>query len=66
MKVKVRNNNIESALRAFKKKSSETIFEFRERQYFDGPAAKRHRAKKAAKTREHRRQAQDAKPTRKY
>ena len=66
MRVKVRNNNIENALRAFKKKSSETIFEFRERQYFEGPAAKRHKAKKAAKTREHRRQAQDAQPTRNY
>jgi len=66
MRVKVRNNNIETALRAFKKKSSETIFEFRERQYFEGPAAKRHKAKKAAKTREHRRQAQDAQPTRNY
>ena len=66
MRVKVRNNNIENALRAFKKKSGETLFEFRERQYFEGPAAKRHRAKKAAKTREHRRQAQNAKPTRKY
>lgn len=66
MKVKVRNNNIESALRAFKKKSSETIFEYRERQYYDSPSAKRHRAKKAAITREKRRQAQDAQPTRKY
>lgn len=66
MRIKVRNNNIETALRAFKKKSGEIIFEFRERQYFDGPAAKRHKAKKAARTREHRRQAQDAKPTRKY
>jgi len=66
MKVKVRNNNIASALRAFKKKSSETIFEFRERQYYEGPAAKRHKAKKAATTREKRRQAQDAQPTRKY
>ena len=67
MKVKVRNNNIESALRAFKKKSSETIFEFRERQYYEGPAARRTtKLKKAATTREKRRQAQDAQPTRKY
>jgi ribosomal protein S21 len=66
MRVKVRNNNVESALRAFKKKSSETIFEYRERQYYEGPSAQRHRAKKAAKTRELRRQAQDTTPTRKY
>lgn len=66
MKVKVRNNNIESALRVFKKRSSETVFEYRERQYYEGPAAQRHRAKKAAKTREHRRQAQETQPTRKY
>jgi len=66
VKVKVRNNNIESALRVFKKRSSETIFEYRERQYYEGPAAERHKAKKAAKTREHRRQAQDTQPTRNY
>ena len=66
MKVKVRNNNVESAIRVFRKKCSETIFEFRERQYYDGPAAKRHQAKKAAKTRELRRQAQDTQPTRNY
>tara|TARA_B100001059_G_scaffold52321_2_gene46022 strand:- start:2977 stop:3177 length:201 start_codon:yes stop_codon:yes gene_type:complete len=66
VKVKVRNNNIETALRAFKKKASETVFEYRERQYYDSPSAKRHRAKKAAQTREKRRQAQDKTPTRKY
>tara|TARA_R110000803_G_scaffold50921_1_gene105508 strand:- start:847 stop:1047 length:201 start_codon:yes stop_codon:yes gene_type:complete len=66
MKVKVRNNNIESSLRAFKKKASEIVFEFRERQYYDTPSAKRHKARKAAKTRESRRQAQDTKPTRNY
>ena len=66
MKVKVRNNNIESSLRAFKKKASEIVFEFRERQYYDTPSAKRHKARKAAKTRKSRRQAQDTKPTRNY
>ena len=44
MQVKVRNNNVESALRVFKKKSSEVIFEVRERESYKSPSAKRHRA----------------------
>ena len=57
MYVKVRNNNVESALRVFKKKSSEVIFEVRERESYESPSAKRHRAKKSAIARERRRQA---------
>ncbi len=56
MKVKVRNNNVESAIRVFKKKCNEVIFEFREREYFEKPSAKRHKSKQAAKSREDRRQ----------
>ena len=56
MKVKVRNNNVESAIRVFKKKCNEVIFEHREREFYDKPSAKRHRAKQAAKSREVRRQ----------
>ena len=52
MKVKVRNNNVESAIRVFKKKCNEIIFEYREREFFDKPSAKRHRAKQAAKARD--------------
>lgn len=55
MRVKVRNNNVEKALRVFKKKSSEVIFEYREREYFEKPSIVRHKAKKAAIKREQRR-----------
>lgn len=55
MKVKVRNNNVDKALRVFKKKCSEVVFEYREREFFEKPSVHRHRAKKAAKQRERRR-----------
>ena len=55
MKIKVRNNNVDKALRVFKKKCSEVIFEYREREYFEKPSISRHKAKKAAIIREQRR-----------
>jgi len=64
MYVKVRNNNVESALRVFKKRSSEVIFEVRERESYESPSAKRHRAKKSAIARERRRQAAQVHPGR--
>ena len=64
MYVKVRNNNVETALRVFKKKSSEVIFEVREREYYESPSATRHRAKKSAIARERRRQAAQVHPGR--
>ena len=56
MKIKVRNNNINSALRMFKRKTKDTIVEVRERQEFVKPCLKRNKAKAAAKLREKRRQ----------
>ena len=56
MRIRVRNNNVESAIRVFKKKHSEVIFEYREREHYEKPSAKRHKAKKAAEAREARRQ----------
>lgn len=55
MKVRVRNNNVDKALRVFKKKCSDVVFEYREREYFEKPSVRRHKAKKAAKQRERRR-----------
>ena len=55
MRVKVRNNNVDRALRVFKKKCSDVVFEYREREFFEKPAIKRHKAKKAAIKREQRR-----------
>ena len=64
MYVKVRNNNVESALRVFKKISSEVILEVRVREAYESPSAKRHRAKKSAIARERRRQAAQVHPGR--
>jgi len=55
MKVKVRNNNVDKALRIFKRKCSEVVFEYREREYYEPPSDRRHKAKKAAVKREKRR-----------
>ena len=56
MIIKVRNNNIESALSILRKRSKELIFEYKEKQYYEKASLKRHKAKQAAKTRENKRQ----------
>jgi small subunit ribosomal protein S21 len=55
MQVKVRNNNVEAALRVFKKKSAEIIWEVREREYYEKPSISRKTARKAAIKREQKR-----------
>lgn len=55
MQVKVRNNNVEAALRVFKKKSAEIIWEVREREYYEKPSIARKTARKAAIKREQKR-----------
>lgn len=55
MQVKVRNGNVESALRVFKKKSTEIIWEVREREYYEKPSIRRKTARKAAAKREQKR-----------
>jgi len=47
-KVRVRNNNIEAALRVFKKKCADTLWEVRQREFYTAPSEKRRIAKKAA------------------
>jgi ribosomal protein S21 len=47
-KVKVRNNNVESALRVFKKKCADIVWEYRQRQEYVPKTEKRRLAKKAA------------------
>ena len=59
MKVKVRNNQVDKALRIFKRKCSEVVFEYREREYYEKPAEKRHKAKKSAIKRGKRRQLKE-------
>jgi len=45
--VKVRNNNIEAALRVFKRKCLDHIWEYRQREEFVKPSEKRRKAKQA-------------------
>lgn len=53
LKVEVRNGDVNSALRKFKKKVQDSgiLQELREREYYEKPTTKRKRAKAAAKAR---------------
>ncbi len=66
MRIKVKNNNVESALSILRRKSKETIFEYKERQYFEKPSDRRHKAKQSAKTRELKRQRNQEKERKPY
>lgn len=59
MKVIVRGSNVEGALRTLRKKVGDRLMECREREFYEKPAAKRHRKKKAAQLRERKRQRDD-------
>ena len=48
LKVKVRNNNVESALRVFKKKCADIVWEVRQREYYVPKSERKRLAKKAA------------------
>tara|TARA_B110000285_G_C14705572_1_gene415421 strand:+ start:394 stop:603 length:210 start_codon:yes stop_codon:yes gene_type:complete len=58
MNVKVRNNNVEQALRVFKRKitDSNKLFDYREKEYYEKPTTKRQKKKAAAANRERKRQ----------
>lgn len=45
--VKVRNNNVEAALRVFKRKCLDHIWDYRQREEFVKPSEKRRKAKQA-------------------
>ena len=55
-KVKVRNNNVEAALRVFKKKCTEIVWEVRQREFYEPKSDRRRKAKKAAVARNARKQ----------
>lgn len=57
-RVTVRNNNVEAALRAFKRSvtNAGTLYEYRSRQEYQKPSVKRHKARQSAKLRERKRQ----------
>ena len=58
MTIKVRNGNIEQALRIFRRKvnDSNKLFDYKEKQYHEKKTTKRQRKKAAAKQRERKRQ----------
>ena len=47
-KIKVRNYNVESAIRVFKKKCSDIVWEYKQREYYTPKSEKRRLSKKAA------------------
>jgi len=56
MKIRVKNNNVESALRALKRKTKDSLNDLREKEFYEKPTTKRHKAKQAAQVRERKRQ----------
>ena len=58
MLLRVKNNNVDAALRVFKRKlkESEKLIDLRKREHYEKPCQKRNRAKSAAVLREKRRQ----------
>ena len=56
MRIEVRNNNVDKAMRILKKKLTEDGFfnELREREYYESKGTKRRKAKAAARRREER------------
>ena len=56
MRVRVKNNNVDSALRILKRKTKDTLIDLREKQYYEKKSAKRNKAKASAKVRERKRQ----------
>jgi len=59
MNVRVRNGNVEQALRIFKRKinDSNKLFDYREKEYHEKKTTKRQRKMAAAKNRENKRQS---------
>ena len=63
MNVKVRNGNVEQALRIFKRKinDSNKLYDYREKEAYEKPTTKKQKKKAAARVRERKRQEKLAK-----
>tara|TARA_B100002019_G_scaffold229561_1_gene202977 strand:+ start:520 stop:711 length:192 start_codon:yes stop_codon:yes gene_type:complete len=61
MRVRVKNNNVDSALRTLKRKTKDTLIDLREKQYYEKPSAKRNKAAASARVRERKRQRDEIK-----
>lgn len=59
MRVAVRNNNVNSAIKVLKRKTKESLMSLRDKEYYEKPSTKRNKAKQAARIRELRRQRKD-------
>lgn len=57
MQVKVKNNNVEQALRVFRRKVTDSgvLFQYKEKQFYEKPCQKRKRKQASAKQRERKR-----------
>ncbi len=58
MTIKVRNGNVEQALRLFKRKITDDnkLFDYREKEYYEKPCQKKNKKKASAVVRERKRQ----------
>ena len=63
MNVKIRNGNVEQALRIFKRKinDSNKLFDYKEKEAYEKPTTKKQKKKAAARVRERKRQEKLAK-----
>ena len=59
IRILVRNNNVDSALRVLKRKTKDKLVELKDKGYNEKRSEKRHRRLQAAKVREHKRQKKD-------
>lgn len=61
MRIRVKNNNVEGALRTLKRKTKDNFIELREREYYEKPSTRRNKSKAAARIRERKRQKNENK-----
>ena len=61
IRILVRNNNVDSALRVLKRKTKDKLVELKDKGYHEKRSEKRHRMLQAAKVREHKRQKDENK-----
>ncbi len=64
IRILVRNNNVDSALRVLKRKTKDKLVELKDKAYHEKRSEKRHRMFQAAKVREHKRQKDENKTKR--
>ena len=64
IRILVRNNNVDSALRVLKRKTKDKFVELKDKAYHEKRSEKRHRMLQSAKVREHKRQKDENKTKR--